>query len=206
MNTERWSRLMAAWGFGENQDTYRAMVAAYAQKHRYYHTAAHISACLRRLDACVAQVNNPREVEMALWFHDAVYNPFSGNNELRSAAWAASFLAENHAPPETVDRVRSLIMATRHDAPPRSRDESILVDIDLAILGASAQIYDVFEKDVRREYKFVPGFFYRKKRAAILRHFLGRDRIFQNEPFISDLEGRARENLARAVSNLMRRG
>lgn len=202
MNIERWSSLMDAWGFDANQVTYHALVEAYGQGHRHYHTAEHVNACLQNFDRCAAQADNPREVELALWFHDAVYSPLSGKNELRSAEWASSFLSKNNATSNAAQRVHALIMATMHNAPSQSKDESILIDVDLSILGVSSQAYEAFEVAVRKEYKYVPGFLYRKKRAAVLQQFLGRTRIYQNEPFSSQLEGSARENLSKAVSNL----
>lgn len=202
MNIDRWLRLMELWGFGRNQATFSALMAAYSEKGRHYHTQEHISACLRHLDRCIASIDSPREVELALWFHDAVYKPLSGGNERKSANWSASFLSENGAPSEAIDRVHRLIMVTEHNAPTKTRNESLLVDIDLSILGADPDTYQIFEKAVRSEYRLVPLCWYKKKRADVLRGFLERTSIFQNEPFITEREHQAKENLANAVSKL----
>jgi predicted metal-dependent HD superfamily phosphohydrolase len=202
MNIERWSRLMLAWGFGANQKAFDELVAAYSEKHRHYHTGEHIDACLEHVDRCVAKMNQPHEVELALWFHDAIYAPLAAGNEQKSADWAVAFLTENGASQEAIARVHQLIMVTVHSAPTQTMDESLLVDIDLAILGASESVYDTFEQAVRREYKLVPGFIFNSKRAEILQGFLNRDRIYQNEPFITEREQQARLNLSRAVSRL----
>lgn len=202
MNADRWLRLMGAWGFEPNRDTFDALLSAYAEKGRHYHTAAHVSACLRHLDACAATVERPREVEIALWFHDAIYKPFSGSNEKDSADWASSFLSERGAADAEVDRVHRLIMVTEHDAPTSGNDESVLVDIDLSILGADPDTYDRFEKAVRQEYRLVPWFLYRRKRAAILRGFLDRPVIYTSGCFSATVERRARENLSNAIANL----
>lgn len=196
---------MGDWGFGSNEETFRALVAAYAQKHRHYHTAEHIDACLVHFDRCVSQMDNPREVELALWFHDAVYCPYAGDSELKSARCAVSFLLGNGAGADVVDRVKRLIMATEHALPPQSKDESILVDIDLSVLGSDSKTYEVFENAVRKEYRFVPGFLYNRKRAAVLQGFLRRACIYGNEPFIAEREERARANLSGVVSDLLRR-
>jgi chaperonin GroEL (HSP60 family) len=45
----------------------------------------------------------------------------------------------------------------------------------------------------------------RKKRAAVLRGFLARERIYRHEPFASEREQQARANLANAVSKLTER-
>lgn len=193
---------MGAFGFDNNEDTFRSLLSAYSEKHRHYHTLEHVADCLRHLDICLAQINEPREVELALWFHDAIYNPLSIKNESKSADWAASFMSTNSPADECASKVHRLIMVTKHDAPPHTNDESILVDIDLAILGADAATYNLFEQAIRQECQIIPIFLYRKKRAAVLRRFIERPFIYQNEPFKSDYEQQARVNLANAISNL----
>lgn len=202
MNFERWLQLMDAWGFEPNRETYDSLVAAYSSKGRHYHTAEHVSACLRHLDGCSAELEYPREVEIALWFHDAIYKPLSGNNEKESADWAVSFLTEQGAAEVEVARVRRLIMVTEHNAPTQTGDEAVLVDIDLSILGADPAVYDIFETRVRKEYKLIPSFIYRKKRVEVLRGFLEREKIYTSGFFPPEVERQAKENLSNAVTAL----
>ena len=201
MPRARWLSLMQAWDLPPNEDTWCELVAAYGQTHRHYHTGAHIDACLRHLDACVQALDHPREVELALWFHDAVYNPLSSKNERKSAGWAQDFLARRQVPAEAIARVGKLVMVTRHDAPARTNDESFVVDIDLSILGAEPVVYDAFEQAIRREYRHVPGPLYRAGRSRLLEQFLTRPRIYANAPFALR-EGQAKANLARAIEQL----
>tara|TARA_R110000796_G_scaffold252466_1_gene386943 strand:+ start:1314 stop:1757 length:444 start_codon:yes stop_codon:yes gene_type:complete len=141
-------------------------------------------------------------VELALWFHDAVYKPFSGSNEKDSSDWAFSFLTECGAAQDAIERVYQLIMVTAHNAPIKSADEAALVDIDLAVLGCDPAHYALFEQAVRREYRLVPWFLYRKKRAEILTGFLQRPRIYTSGIFADSVERQARDNLAQALLNL----
>lgn len=193
---------MRAWGFGCNEATHRSLLAAYAERHRHYHTIEHVLSCLQHLERGVAATDQGREVALALWFHGAVYRPLAGDNEKKSAVWSASFMTANGASPDAITRVQRLIMVTAHNAPTRTRDESILVDIDLSILGADPDRYAMFERGVRKEYRLVPFFLYKKKRAEVLRGFLQRDRIYCNEPFSSEREQQARVNLVRALAGL----
>jgi len=202
MNFERWLQLMEAWGFGANRGCFESLLAAYSSKGRHYHTAEHVSACLRHLDGCLAKLQYPREVEFALWFHDAIYEPLSGSNEKESANWAVSFLSEHGATEAEVARVHRLIMVTEHNAPTQTSDEAVLVDIDLSILGASSVVYDIFEAGVRQEYKVIPSFMYRKKRAEVLRGFLERDKIYTSGCFPPEVERQAKKNLSNAVAVL----
>jgi predicted metal-dependent HD superfamily phosphohydrolase len=205
MILDRWLTLMGLWGFGRSEETFNSLMSAYTGKGRHYHSQEHLAACLRHLDSCISQVAKPREVELALWFHDSVYRPFSGGNEQKSADWAASFLSENGATGEEVARVHRLIMVTEHNAPTQTKDESILVDIDLSILGADPQTYDLYERGVRNEFKLVPLFMYNKMRAEVLTSFLERPSIYQNEPFATEREHQAKENLRNAISHLVGR-
>lgn len=193
---------MDHWGFEGNEDTYSALVAKYSERGRSYHGLEHVDACLRNLDLCVEQVEHPREVEVALWFHDAIYKPLASNNERKSADWASSFLENNGAATDQIARVERLIMVTEHNGTVQTKDESILVDIDLSILGAEPETYDAFERGVRREYKMVPRCIYNKKRVALLREFLERPQLFQNRPFSTEREWQAKRNLANALSKL----
>lgn len=200
MTPERWSKLMHVLGFDDNTKVFHALCKAYSEKHRHYHTREHIEACLSHLDRCITQASEPREIELAIWFHDSVYRPFSRNNEKKSAEWAVRFLLENSAPSLLIERVRRLIQVTDHATPTQTKDESLLVDIDLAILGATAQTYAAFEAAVRQEYRWIPACIYRKQRIAMLNRFLQRPRIYQNEPFYSEREQQARANLAAAIA------
>jgi predicted metal-dependent HD superfamily phosphohydrolase len=179
--------------------------SAYTQKHRAYHTSRHIDDCLSLFDEVKHLAAHPAEVECALWFHDAIYEPMSKLNEERSANWAADFGGRIGVASDAVSRIRAHIMATRHVALPSDDDSRLVVDIDLAILGTAPSRYDEFEREVRREYRWVPGIVYRPKRAAILQSFLDRPRIYHWEPLFERFERKARTNVSRSYPNSYRR-
>lgn len=202
MNIERWNALLLQLGIPSESKTFSRLLSAYAETHRAYHTSRHIDECLSLFDELKELCQRPAEVECALWFHDAIYEPMSKSNEERSADWAAEFLSSSGAAPDVVDRIRSHIMATRHDALPADADSRMVVDIDLSILGAEPHRYEEFERDVRREYRWIPGFIFGPKRATILQSFLDRPRIYQCEPMFARLEEQARGNVSRAIRTL----
>jgi predicted metal-dependent HD superfamily phosphohydrolase len=202
MNVERWEALLRELGVAHETDTFSRLQSAYAQKHRAYHTSRHIDECLALFDEMKHLAERAAEVEYALWFHDAIYEPMSKSNEERSAKWAAEFGEHVGMTSEAVARVRAHIMATRHVALPADDDSKLVVDIDLAILGATPARYDEFERDVRREYRWVPGFMYRSKRAAILQSFLDRPRIYHAEAAFGRFESKARKNMLGAIQTL----
>ena len=116
-----------------------------------------------------------------------------------SADWAQRVLAEAGAPAEVVQRVHALIMATRHSEVPATPDAKLVVDIDLAILGAAPARFDEYELQIRDEYGFVPEALFREKRGEILRGFLQRPAIFSTPAYAARFEAQARNNLARAL-------
>jgi predicted metal-dependent HD superfamily phosphohydrolase len=187
---------------GANLDAFDRLCAAYGERHRHYHTSEHIEHCLDELDKARHLASEPDEVELALWFHDAVYVTRASDNERKSAEWAAEFLAANGVDQHRIERVRGLIMATTHAASADGPDAELLVDIDLSILGADREIYASFERDVRKEYRWVPGPLFRRTRAKILESFLTRSSVYSTAYFRERLESAARENLARAIDDL----
>ena len=181
MEYSRWLSLMSRLEVKPNQETYQALVSAYSEKHRHYHNITHIDAVLKHLDSVSSLVSDPVAVEIALWFHDAIYKTRSSTNELDSANWAVSFLKANGCDSAVSERVYALIMATLHTSNTSTNDESLIVDIDLSILGCPEPVYDRFERDVRKEYKWVPWFLYKKKRRVILEGLLGRERVYMTD-------------------------
>lgn len=179
---------------------YQRLLTAYAEPQRHYHSLQHLGECLTHFQAVRHLVAHPGEVALALWFHDAVYDPKGKDNEALSARWADEVLAQAGATQPCRDRVQALIMATCHQANPTEADAQLLVDIDLAILGSAPVRFDEYDQQVRQEYRWVPGFLYRRKRREVLRSFLDRRHIYSTERFRQSHEAQARLNLARAVS------
>lgn len=203
MNIERWHAMLRELGATQETSIFLQLQSAYAQKHRHYHTSRHIDECIATLDEVKHLAEHPAEVECALWFHDAIYEPMAKSNEERSANWAAEFGRHVGIAPEAVARIHAHIMSTRHLSPSKDGDSGLTVDIDLSILGASESRYEEFERDVRREYRRIPGFIFKPKRAAILQSFLDRPRIYHWELMYDRFEHKARVNLARAIRALI---
>ena len=178
------------------------LIARYSEPHRKYHTLQHLEECFEKLDEVRALAEHPAEIELALWFHDAIYNVKRRDNEKKSADWARASALSAGTPAEACNRAHALVMATRHKAVPRGTDAEILVDIDLLILGAAPERFDQYERQVRKEYDWVPDFLYRRERRAILKEFLARPRIFSTARFRDHYEKQARSNLERSLEGL----
>ena len=198
----RFESALVQLGIQPAHDVFAQLQAAYSQPGRHYHGARHISACLTQLDSHRALAQRPGEIEIALWFHDAIYDTRRNDNERLSADWAAEYLASEGACVDTIARIHALIMATRHDAPVDERDQQLLVDVDLGVLGQPARVFDRYDADIRREYHWVPWPQYVEARRAVLNAFLNRPRIYATATFVERYEAQARRNIARAIDAL----
>lgn len=200
----RFSSLWAALGaVGDGHEAFARLVAAYDEPHRAYHTAAHIGACLRLLDdaevaTCAGRIT---EVLAAIWFHDAVYDTHAHDNEEQSARMMADALGAAGVAADVIARIGAHVRATKAHVPD-SADGQLVIDIDLSILGESADVFGRFEEDIRREYAWVDEAAYVAGRAAVLRGFAARATIY-GTPLLRDrYEARARANLAASLSRL----
>ena len=200
VNFERWSRACIEVGVAPDESDYRRVRRAWSGIGRHYHTLTHLDACLRELDGVRELALRPAEVELALWFHDAIYRSWRRDNEQQSAAFAVRVLRA--APAESVERMRQLILATEHREEGFAGDTALTVDIDLSILGQSPEVYAQFERAIRREYWWVSRARFVAGRSAVLQKFLERAAIYQHDHFYEKYEARARANLAAALEQL----
>lgn len=178
------------------------IVERWNEPHRRYHSLQHLCECLALYEEHRSQAAHPGEVAIALWFHDAIYEIRGHENEEQSAAWAARALTDAGAAGDVIARVQALIMATRHEGAAATADARLVVDIDLAILGAAPARFAEYERQIRDEYAHVPEPLFRSKRVEILRRFLARAPLFATPAFAARFEVVAKTNLAAAITSL----
>lgn len=194
-----WASAWSGLGLQPPVGLFEQLLQAYQEPQRHYHSQQHLFECLTHFEQARHLAQRPAEVAIALWFHDAVYDVRGKENERLSADWAIRVLVASGAGQATLDRIERLVMATRHDATPSDPDERLLVDIDLAILGATPERFAEYDTQVRAEYAWVPGFVYRLKRRSVLKSFLSRPSLYGTDHFKARYEAQARANLAAIV-------
>ncbi|ABC30978.1 uncharacterized protein conserved in bacteria [Hahella chejuensis KCTC 2396] len=198
----RWRQLFPHADPETVQSCFDGLRRAYTEPHRHYHTLDHIQACLRHLEEATGELEEPRAVALALWYHDIVYQPGNADNEADSARRAVAELRQLGESDEMAEKVRALILHTRHPSQPDSHDAALLVDIDLAVLGAAPVLYDQYEDWIRQEYKGIPWPQYCAGRRRVLQGFLNDAFIYHTERFRRERESSARMNLKRALTRL----
>ncbi len=202
LSERRWNDLMSQYKLPNCRDIFDQLTSAYAQRHRAYHTASHVNECLSHLDAIEPLPVRPQEIEMALWFHDAIYKPRSTKNETDSANWCVEFMQSQLIEEPTIARIEQLITVTAHNRLPNTLDEFLITDIDLSILGAESKRFAEYDEAIRFEYKWVPNLLYKRKRKQVLENFLARESLYHLEYFTSRYEQQARDNLKEAIAKL----
>ncbi|WP_327857346.1 metal-dependent hydrolase [Acinetobacter guillouiae] len=172
------------------------LVAAYTEPLRHYHTVQHIVECLELFHQVKAQLNDPVAVELAIWFHDAVYNPQAKDNEQQSAQ-----LMHKHCvgilTQSVLDKVSQWIIATQKHQPSKQHDLNYLLDIDLAILASPVERFAEYEQQIQQEYAWVDAEIYKVKRAEVLQHFFHMQPLYQTEYFRKNFEQNAKVNLSK---------
>jgi len=188
---------------GTGQALMQRLVEAYQEPHRRYHTEQHLKECLTIFGEHPECAQEPGEVEMALWFHDAIYNVNSFDNEARSAEWAVGELSQAEVHPDRISRIQAHVLATRHSALPVGQDQQFLVDIDLSILGVEPTRFEEYERQIRQEYSYVPGFIFERKRRKVLAGFLARNPIYNTPALHQKFEKQARFNISQSCGLIL---
>ncbi|QYS87598.1 hypothetical protein JJC03_07240 [Flavobacterium oreochromis] len=171
----------------------------YSKKNRYYHNWFHIEAMIKSWSDYKKQLENPVEVLLAIYYHDVIYVSTSKNNELKSAELAVAALQK--ATQINTKIIYDLILCTKsHEA--KTNDEKWLVDFDLQILGKNWEIYEMYYKQIRKEYRMYPNFMYNPGRKKALQHFLEKEVIYQTSIFRDLFENQARENILKEIALL----
>lgn len=184
-----------------------ALKMRHGEAHRQYHVWSHIETLLRLMEWRQDDLFNQEAVELAILFHDAVYEPGADDNEVRSAGLMEGMLSKDVAP-VTLDAAKRMILATeRHQLPatmvdPLLSDCAYFLDMDLAILGSAPDVFEAFQHAIREEYHDVPDDLYREGRRAALERFQERKALYFTKPFQAQFEAQARKNIRRALAML----
>lgn len=185
---------------GEASAWHARLLECYTEPQRAYHTMQHLEECLRCFDEAKATglIAKPDLIEMALWFHDAVYDSQGSENEELSAKMALEALGDHPAPQE----VARLILLTKSHQLGEGEDDAWIIDIDLAIFAQPIKRVLEYERQIRAEYAWVPQAVYAEKRAEILTGFLKREQIYLTAWSRERYESQARENLRALIESI----
>jgi predicted metal-dependent HD superfamily phosphohydrolase len=195
----KWHDLLRAWGVDLTQAdrTFEEVREHYAGRDRFYHTLKHVQNVLETVENLGSYARNLNAVKLATWLHDVIYDSRASDNEEHSANYAERLCEKLSIPESRV--VASLILKTKTHEAGDDPDAQVLIDADLAILGASEPVYRSYAEQIRREYAWVPEPDFRIGRRQVLTKFLTRPRIFH---LLSHLEEPAHHNITAEIACL----
>ncbi len=215
-NLERkWTDLHSRLGAtGDAKIQFEDLYTRYEENHRFYHVISHIKTSLNELELVKDQVDDYDALELAIWFHDAIYESniprttkesVTYDDEANSATLAHDVITKDMGLSQGFsDKVARLIIATKHSGIEETKDEQYMVDIDLAIFGRPSRLFNEYEEKIREEYAWVEEDLFRNRRAEVLESFLSPQRptIYKTQFFQERYEEQARKNLQRSITNL----
>ena len=181
------------------QKFHASLYDAYSEVQRHYHSIQHIVECLEHFHQIKTYLDDTLSVELAIWFHDVIYNPQANDNEQQSADYMLRML-ENVLGSEQIAKIYAWILATKAHASTTDTDLAYLLDIDLAILASDPMRFAEYECQIRQEYAWVEPSLYVQKRQQVLRHFLETQPLYQTPFFQKRYEHQAKQNLAQALN------
>ncbi|CBN78652.1 conserved unknown protein [Ectocarpus siliculosus] len=202
----RWVSLCHALGIDNapSEEWGETLRDGYSEEGRHYHTFEHVADMLEQADRDFPNLRHPRLVQLAIFFHDVVYDPKSGSNEEDSEALFRKFSEAVGLSASDSTTVSDYIIATKRHSVSGSDDQDLraFIDLDMAVVGRERSGYLTYASQIREEYIHVPADTYCKKRAEILREFLSTGSIFATDEYQRTFEAKARENVAAEVEML----
>ncbi len=200
-----WNRCASDEMDSSPEDAWQELVRHYTESHRYYHVLAHLAYCMKWHEHSAAGMKEPDAVEMALWYHDIIYETRHKDNEQRSAQ-LFRLQAADCFPQAFIDRVCGYIINTDHGACPADQDAAYVQDIDLSSLGLPWAEFLRDSNNIRQEFSSLPDIDYYTANHGFLASLLRRERIYFTDFFHRLLEQAARANIGRYLNRLEDQG
>jgi predicted metal-dependent HD superfamily phosphohydrolase len=176
------------------------LLARWSEAHRKHHTVTHLHEMLDAIGLLAESgvVFDREAVELAAWFHDAIYEIGRDDNEDRSAELAHELLASS----PIRDEVARLVQVTKtHKVADDDVNGAVLCDADLSVLGSNALRYRTYAAAVREEYAVAPDEEFKPARAQVLSSLLDGS-LFHTAAGRERWEQLARCNIADEIGEL----
>lgn len=171
----------------------RELMYRYNEPHRFYHNLNHLELGLIDWVQVVGleDENFPFEDFMAWAYHDVIYDPMSNTNEADSASYFMVDSKNLGIDLQIADSIANKILDTTH----AGSTQTLITDIDLAILGKDDKTYAAYAKAIRQEYPKLDDATFNEGRTIVLKKLLNRPWIYNVGKFREKFEAHARTNM-----------
>lgn len=178
------------------------IVTSYNSPGRYYHDLSHLEYMMKQALRYKSRLTDPDTLMFSIFYHDLVYNPLRNDNEDKSAVILNDDLIKMGVSGKQIEKCQKQILASIDHNSREDEDTNYFIDFDLAILGASPELYLDYSVKIRKEYAVFNDLEYRTGRRKVIKHFLEMNRIYKTDIFYENHEQPARKNLKKELENM----
>ncbi len=177
---------------------------AYQEKGRFYHNLSHIFNLIKLSEGLNLSQEWLYPFQLAIFYHDIVYNPVRKDNEAASAEIALSHW-QKMLSDEDMSQLQTYILSTaQHQNLNGKAETQLFLDLDLSVLAAPLDLYQLYCEGVRREYILsFDNEIYTRGRLDFLKKYAQREAFFYSPQF-EMLNSKARENINWEISFLQK--
>ncbi len=175
-----------------------------SQSHRYYHNINHINDCLTELEYSTMMLSfeEIREITYAIWYHDAIYNPYSKLNEECSVQLLQK---SSYLPTTIIENISSIILSTSKHLNTQenlSLTTQVMLDIDLSGFGKEWPVYCRNTLNVRKEYYNTDNTTFVINRINFLETINLRNTLYYTDYFKNTYDENSKTNIDNELSLL----
>lgn len=206
---ERFTALMERLHIGRPraEKAFDRLVEGYRHPVRHFHDIGHVADVLSHLDWAAEHVANIKalpaddrqvfldSIELAIWYHDIVYDAKSHDNEAESARFMVTEAERLGIDPATVREAAQAILITADHANAKTLAEQIIADCDLHTLGVSWPQFEKNSQLIAAEYAHVPPDAFIEGRRQFMAAILAKGPIYKTKAFADRYERQARDNI-----------
>ncbi len=176
----------------------------YTSKSRHYHNLSHIYNMLNQIENFKHEISDLDVLKFSIWYHDIIYKSIRKDNEVKSSILSKKRLESLKIDEKRLNSVEKLIVSTKNHQIiiEENKDNAILLDLDLSILGSDWETYKKYIENIRKEYAIYPDFMYNNGRKKVLEHFLKRKTLYFTEAYQRKFETQAIENIKKEIKLL----
>jgi pantetheine-phosphate adenylyltransferase len=153
--------LLDKWNLRIGFDT---LLGMWNESHRGYHSQKHLEYLIDKIESLELSELEKEKMLLTAIFHDIVYDPNSGDNELRSAEFLLSVCSDYN---DDIEHIYNMIISTKEH---NSDDylSSLFNELDMSVVMGSYEELLEWESGIYHEFKHYGNESYKLGRISFL--------------------------------------